>query len=65
MAQQLIVALIVAGAFGYAAWTLMPARWRQALLRRAGRRAEPPSACGGCGGCGGDSPAEKPIRIHR
>ena len=56
--QTLTVAVLVAWAAVYAAWTLMPAPWRRALLRRAQRQfpglaRRVPAAEGGCGGCGG------------
>jgi hypothetical protein len=59
--QTLAVALIVALSFVYAAWTLMPRRWRQALAQRLlrwpglGRLAAVQRAArapaGGCGSC--------------
>lgn len=71
MWQQLVVALVVAGAFGYSAWVLMPAGWRLALRRRLGLAA--PQQAGGCGGCGGGAgcgaPARPPavavMQVHR
>lgn len=49
--QSLSVFAIVAGALGYASWTLMPAAWRRALTRRVTGRM--PVEAAGCGGCGG------------
>jgi hypothetical protein len=68
--QELIVAAIVIASTGYAAWSLMPAAWRTALLRRVGRTPAPVSGCGGCGGCGSDvprsaAPASAVITVHR
>lgn len=50
--QALAVALIVGASLAYAAWALMPAAWRRALLHRATGRV-PAAAGGGCGGCAG------------
>jgi len=72
MLQHAIVALVVAVAFGYSAWALMPATWRAALRRRLGLRAGP--AAGGCGGCGdagcgaparSSSTATAVVQVHR
>ena len=67
--QELIVAAIVIASAGYAAWSLMPAGWRNALRRRLGKAPAPTSGCGGCGGCGSDATAAKPasavITLHR
>ena len=51
MVQTAIVALIVALAFAYSAWTLMPVAWQRGLRRRVGLAT--PVGAGGCGGCGG------------
>ena len=63
MVQSVVVALIVALAFAYSAWALMPAAWRRALRNRLGRTA--PVDTGGCSGCGGCSgagaAARKPV----
>lgn len=67
-AQSLAVGLLVAWAGVYAAWVLMPAPLRRALLRllqrcspRLARRVAP-STEGGCGGCGGGcGPGNKPV----
>ncbi|NML15610.1 hypothetical protein [Azohydromonas caseinilytica] len=69
--QTLIVAVLVLWASLYAAWTLMPAPWRRALLRRAqhhfpGLARRVPAAEGGCGGCGGScgpGPGKKPAGV--
>jgi hypothetical protein len=78
--QSLIVALLVLGCSGYAAWALMPAaarralaaavlklhppRWLAARLRQA---AAPASSCG-CSGCDRAPPAARdaaqPLRFH-
>ena len=70
--QTLIALLIVAGCSAYAAWTLMPSRWRGALQRRlTGRAPAPASGCGACGGCAGKparpaaSPGSKVVTLHR
>ena len=78
MPQQALVAVLVAGAFAYSAWTLMPAAWRSGLRRRLGLKTAVASAgCSGCGGgCGGGSgggcaapataaPAAAVITLHR
>jgi hypothetical protein len=59
--QQIVVALVVLVAAGYAAWYWMPARWRRALAGRiAGKSqrladtlgaAPGCSACESCGSC--------------
>ena len=63
MVQSVVVALIVALAFAYSAWALMPAAWQRALRGRLGRAA--PVDAGGCGRCGGCSgagaAARKPV----
>jgi hypothetical protein len=73
MLQQLIVATLVALAFGYTAWTLMPAGGRQALRRLLGASGASSDA-GACGGCGGCASASAPpqaggavavIKLHR
>jgi hypothetical protein len=60
MTQTLIVVVLVAWAGVYAAWVLMPAPLKRAVLRW-GRRHCPglvrrmaPAAESGCGGCGGN-----------
>jgi hypothetical protein len=66
--QQLIVGLIVAGAFAYTAWAVMPRAWRHPLLRRLGRRVpDAGSGCGACDNCGPKPSADKAqvIRVHR
>ena len=71
--QELIVAAIVIASTAYAVWSLMPAAWRGALLRRFGRTPAPSGGCGGCGGCGSASPTTAPaagpkssvITVHR
>ncbi len=68
--QDLIVAAIVIASAVYAVWSLMPAAWRDALLRRLGRTAAPAGGCGGCGGCGSDVPRSAVrgsvvITVHR
>jgi hypothetical protein len=71
--QELIVAAIVIASAVYAVWSLMPAAWRKALLRRVGRTPAPAGdsgGCGGCGGCGSDlprsaAPASAVITVHR
>jgi hypothetical protein len=72
MWQEGVVAALVAVAFGYTAWTLMPAAWRQVLRRRLGRPGAATDArgCGGCGGCAGASAPSKAgaaavITVHR
>lgn len=50
MVESLVVALVVAVAAVYVAWTLLPLRWRRALARRLGRP-EPAAGCAGCGDC--------------
>lgn len=76
MLQTLIVAALVALAFGYTAWTLMPAAWRQGLRRRLGMSgasgtASDAAGCGGCSGCAGAGAAPKAgasaavITVHR
>lgn len=73
--QGLVVALVVAASFGYAAWTLMPARWRQALAQRLlrwpalgrwGVLRQAAAAGGGCGcsGCDAAAPAPGPKTIQ-
>ena len=80
MTQTLIVAVLVAWAGVYAAWVLMPAPLRRALLRLGQRhcpglvRRVAPKAEGGCGGCGGScgpGPGKKavgaeaqPVQLH-
>jgi len=81
MMQDLIVALIVAGCTGYAAWVLMPSalrrtlaqgalRWPlpQALASRLRRAAAAPTGCA-CDGCDSKpkpaANAAHPIQIHR
>lgn len=64
MGQTLITAALVAIAFGYTAWTLMPAAWRQALRRRPGAPGKPGATidaggCGGCSGCAGAAPGRR------
>lgn len=74
MLQQALVAVLVAGAFAYSAWALMPAAWRSGLRRRLGLKTA--VASGGCSGCGGGSgggcaapataaPATAVITLHR
>ncbi|MBL8349440.1 MAG: hypothetical protein JNL87_03935 [Burkholderiaceae bacterium] len=77
MAQQLIAAAIVAAAFGYSVWALLPAGWRLALRRRLGlptpAGAGSRNGCGGCSGCAGDPaapprpgpPAAAVVTLHR
>ena len=64
--QNLIVALIVAAAFGYALWRFMPASLKQKLLRQLGaseqqaQKAGSAGACGSCSSCKAcATPAEK------
>ena len=68
MVQQLIVAGIVALAFGYTVWSLMPAAWRGVLRRRLGRSAAAASSCGGCDGCAGKPAAgvapDQPVQVR-
>jgi hypothetical protein len=73
--QSLIVALIVASCFAYAAWTLMPAGWRRTLARAvarwplAARQAwvqkalKPAGACGGCDSCDSGSTPPAPGQV--
>lgn len=75
--QALVVSVVVALCFAYAAWTLMPLTWRNAvgkLLRRVpgmGRwQALQPKAQAGCGGCDGActpaAPADTaPVKLYR
>lgn len=73
MLQPLIVAVLVAVAFGYTAWTLMPAAWRQALQRRLGASGASVDEghCDACSGCAGASAPPKAgaavavITVHR
>lgn len=80
MLQGFIVALVVAAAAVYSAWTLMPATWRRALARRLLHRrglarlgalraaAEGPGGCGSCGSCAGTQPppaGPQPLRWQR
>lgn len=77
LAQTLVVSIVVAVCFGYAAWTLMPLAWRNAtaaLLRRVpglGRwQALRPKVQAGCGGCDGAcTPAASkdaaPVKFYR
>ena len=52
MAQDLIVALIVAVCAVYVAWTLMPQAWRRSLQRRLPlRQTDTDGGCGHCGAC--------------
>jgi hypothetical protein len=78
--QAVAVALIVIGAAGYTAWTLMPAPWRRGLARRLlrtpglaawsalRRAASAPAGCG-CSGCDGapsaPAAAAQPIKVVR
>jgi hypothetical protein len=81
MMQNLIVALIVAGCTGYAAWVLMPSALRRTLAQRALRwpwpaavaarlrRAATASTGCSCDGCDAKPQAvpgaAQPIRIQR
>ena len=73
--QAFIVALIVAGCTGYAAWTLMPSaaqkalarallriRWPERIARVFRGAARGRSGCGGCDSCGDQ---QRTIKIHR
>ena len=60
MLQQLIVALVVMTAFGYASWTLMPAAWRLSLARRLGLKQPATSGCGSCGSCPSNAASKRP-----
>jgi hypothetical protein len=64
--QQWIVAVIVVVSALYAAWSLMPRAWRNALLKLAGRAPASSAGCGGCDNCGPPAPASpKVITVHR
>ena len=71
--QHLLTAMIVLASAVYAAWTLMPAAWRQGLGRRLLKRElVPASGCGSaCQGCSTGPSATalpngaRPITVHR
>jgi hypothetical protein len=78
MTQTLIVAVLVAWASLYAAWTLMPAPLKRSLLRLGQRHfpalvrrvAPAEGGCGGCSGCGpapvkkAAEPEAKVVQLH-
>ncbi len=51
--QTVLSALIVAAAFFYAVWALMPGAGRLAVRRRLGLTPKAVGSGGGCAGCGG------------
>ncbi|MBU0588918.1 MAG: hypothetical protein KJ852_09310 [Gammaproteobacteria bacterium] len=66
-AQLIVVVMLVAGSFAYAAWTLMPQAWQRALRASAGKTPlrrilsdrwlthEETTGCGSCGCCAASS----------
>jgi hypothetical protein len=75
-AQSWIVSLIVLGSMAYAAWTLMPASWRQTVALVLARwplaarqpwvqkALRPAGACGGCDSCDAGSVPPTPGRAQ-
>jgi hypothetical protein len=68
--QEAIVGLIVLAAAAYAAWSLMPRAWREALRRRwapdsVPSEGRPCSSCSDCGACGPASPSARRDAVQK
>lgn len=68
--QEAVVALIVLVAAAYAAWSLMPGAWRNALRRRWAPGSAPSegracSSCNDCGACGPAAPSARRDAVQK